>query len=218
MLLHGWGGNMTSFLSLEQHLSKYARVLNLDFLGFGDSPRLTRPVDVPDYADGVLELIEKYSMRDVVLVGHSFGGRVAMYIAEHYPEMVSGLVLIDAAGIFPRFSIKKFVKIRLHRFLKRLGLKGLKGSPDYRALDDIGRATFNNVISFDLESNLSDISCPALLIWGKDDRDTPLYMAKKLNKKIKNSELIVFNDVGHFSYLERPCETFLIIRSFIDGI
>lgn len=218
MLLHGWGGNMTSFLDLEHRLNRHARVLNLDFYGFGDSPAPSAPIDVPDYAEGVLELIYKYSMTDVVLIGHSFGGRVALYIAENYPDLVSGLVLIDSAGIFPRFNPRRFIKLTLHRILKKLGLNGLQGSADYRVLDDISKATFNNIVSYDLESRLDRISCPTLLIWGKEDSDTPLYMAKKLNRNIKDSELITFNGAGHFSYLDKPYETFLIVRSFIDAI
>ncbi len=209
---------MTSFFHLENSLGKYCRVLNSDFFGFGNSPRPPYPIDIPDYADAVSELMYKYSMKDVVLIGHSFGGRVALYLAATCPDLVSGIVLIDSAGIFPKFSLNRFIKINVHRILKKLGFKGLKGSVDYRRLDDIEKATFNNIVSFDLESRLEDISCPTLLIWGKDDKDTPLYMAKKLNKKIKNSELVIFNDAGHFSYLDKPYETFLIIRSFLDEI
>lgn len=108
----------------------------VDFYGFGKTPHPDYPLTVKDYADGVLELMDKLNIEKATLVGHSFGGRVAIYIAAKYPEKVEKLVLVDSAGIKPRRGIKYRLKILLHKILKKFG-KGLKGSKDYRALSPV---------------------------------------------------------------------------------
>ena len=80
IFLHGWGGSIDSFRGVFDVFSKKYRCTAVDFYGFGAS-ELPRALNLSDYADGVRELIELYSMRDVILVGHSFGGRVAIYEA-----------------------------------------------------------------------------------------------------------------------------------------
>jgi len=79
------------------------------------------------------------------------------------------------------------------------------------------KKTFVNIISEDLSPLLKNIACPTLIIFGKDDKETPLYMAKKLNKKIKDSALIVFENCGHFAYLEDFYRFVAISKSFLKG-
>ena len=60
------------------------------------------------------------------------------------------------------------------------------------------------------------ITAPTLLIWGTKDKDTPIYMAKKLNKFIGDSAIIRFEDCGHFCYLEKPTEFEKIVTNFFE--
>ena len=145
----------------------------VDFYGFGKTPHPDYPLTVKDYADGVLELMDKLNIEKATLVGHSFGGRVAIYIAAKYPEKVEKLVLVDSAGIKPRRGIKYRLKILLHKILKMFG-KGLKGSKDYRALSPVMKKTFQNVVNYDETYLLSDITADTAIFWGDKDKDTPL--------------------------------------------
>lgn len=79
------------------------------------------------------------------------------------------------------------------------------------------KKTFVNIISEDLSPLLKSITCPTLIIFGKDDKETPLYMAKKINKKIKDSALVVFENCGHFAYLEDYYRFVTIAKSFLKG-
>lgn len=155
----------------------------VDFYGFGKTPHPDYPLTVKDYAEGVLALMDKLNIEKATLVGHSFGGRVAIYIAAKYPEKVEKLVLVDSAGIKPRRGIKYRLKILMHKILKKFG-KGLKGSKDYRALSPVMKKTFRNVVNYDETYLLSDITADTAIFWGDKDKDTPLYMARKLNKKL----------------------------------
>ena len=103
--------------------------------------------------------------------------------------------------------------------LKKIGLvkKDLSnyGSADYRAMPNELKPVFNRIILQDLSKQAKDILVPTILIWGKQDKDTPLYMAKKLNKLIKDSAIITFEG-GHFAYLNHSKEFEIIVDNFLS--
>ena len=126
------------------------------------------------------------------------------------------LVLVDSAGIKPRRGIKYRLKILMHKILKKFG-KGLKGSKDYRVLSPVMKKTFQNVVNYDETYLLSDITADTAIFWGDKDKETPLYMARKLNKKIKSSHLFLLTNAGHFSYLDNSGYFLKILSAFIYG-
>ena len=136
-----------------------------------------------DYADGVLELMDKLNIEKATLVGHSFGGRVAIYIAAKYPEKVEKLVLVDSAGIKPRRGIKYRLKILLHKILKKFG-KGLKGSKDYRALSPVMKKTFQNVVNYDETYLLSDITADTAISGAIRTKTLPFIWRENSTKKL----------------------------------
>lgn len=216
--MHGWGGEIASFKWLADRLSSQFRVTLIDLYGFGKTPHPDRPLCIEDYALGVEEVIEKSGGDNVILIGHSFGGRVAMRLGARN-DRVKGLVLIDSAGVIPRRGPIYYYRIARYKLAKRLGKVVLpRGSADYDALSGAMRKTFVNVVN---ESSLPDakaITAPTLLIWGREDKDTPLYMCKRLHRVIAESRAIVFDCAGHFSYLDRPERTFRIIKAFAEAI
>ena len=216
IFLHGWGGSIDSFRGVGEYFSTKYRCTLVDFYGFGDSP-LLGALTLEDYAKGIEELIEYYSMKDVVLVGHSFGGRVAILLASRNNNIKS-IVLVDSAGLKPRFSLKKFFKKTTYRLKKALKMDVSKcGSADYRQLSGDMRETFKNIVNFHLDFCLKDIRCSTLIIWGKRDKDTPPYMARRLRKRIYNSGL-VFLKGGHYSYLDCYGQFLAILNSYFGDI
>ena len=130
-------------------------------------------------------------------------------------EEVAGVVLIDSAGAKPRRGIKYHLKVTLYKLGKKLGCKRLpKGSADYEALSGAMKGTFVNVVNEDSECDAAAIRVPTLVIWGSEDKDTPLYMCRRLHSLIKDSEVILLKGAGHFSYLERSEHCSRIIRVF----
>ena len=91
------------------------------------------------------------------------------------------------------------------------------GSEDYRALDDVMKITFKNVVNLYLDNLLPAVNCPALIIWGRYDKDTPLYMAKRLKKGIKDSGLIILEG-GHYSYLDDYGTFLAVLDSYFRDI
>lgn len=223
LFLHGFKGSTDSFKGVFNRLKNKFKVLSLNFWGFdndnkSDPPK--RTFFVENYAKNVLLLIDELNIEKVSIIAHSFGGRVAIYLAANYPERIKKLILCDAAGIKPKKGFKKRFKIFKYKLVKLLAnyrilnKKRLEkyGSKDYKSLNAGMRQTFINVVNEDLTSYVKKITCPTLLVWGKNDFDTPLYMAKRMHKYIRDSGLIIYN-AGHFSYLEKH-EEFCITADY----
>lgn len=213
VLLHGWGGSIASFRGTFDFLSRAGReVVALDFQGFGSSDPPPADFGIYDYARSVVELTEFLGYERFIPVGHSFGGRVAIILGKL--KSVEKVVLVDAAGMKPRRGIKYRVRVGWFKLKRKLGLKAEGGSADYRALDENMRGVFKRVVNTYLEPELSSIGCPTLLIWGRNDRDTPLYMARRLEKAIADSALVLL-DGGHYAYVEQMATFHRILSAFL---
>ncbi|MBR2617641.1 MAG: alpha/beta hydrolase, partial [Clostridia bacterium] len=136
-------------------------------------------------------------------------------------NMVSALILVNAAGIKPRFSLRKTLK--KYRFIRRKNRMGetermQSGSPDFRSLSPMGKQSFSKVVEEDLTPMLSNISCPTLVVSGEKDRETPPYTAKIFKKRIKNAKLIIFKKADHFLFFKRHRELNCAVRDFLSTL
>ena len=216
IFLHGWGGDASAFLFCAERLKgEFCSVL-ADFPGFGESPEPASAYSVADYAAEVLALADEKGIGSFIVAGHSFGGRVALELAAHSPARVRAMVLVDAAGLKPRRTFVRRLRIAVHKVLRRFGRKGLRGSADYRALSPAMKATFVRVVNYDQTPLLGDVRCPTAIFWGKDDRDTPLYMAKRFSRGIADSALFLLEG-GHFAYLTDPT-FFPVLAAFLRRV
>ncbi|MBR4800180.1 MAG: alpha/beta hydrolase [Clostridia bacterium] len=215
VFLHGWGGSVSAFLFVAKRLATLGyRCILLDMAGFGDTPEPTFPYTVKAYANDVRRLLYDLGIEKAVFVGQSFGGRIATELAYSSPDTVKKLVLIDAAGCKPRRGLKYRLRVFAHKFLQKIGKKGLKGSRDYQVLSPVMRETFKNVVNYFQDGQLEYIVCPTAIFWGKNDKETPLYMAKRLKKRIKNSQLFLL-DGGHFAYMDDFFRFFAVFSAFL---
>ena len=232
LLLHGWMAQIESWAPIYMYFCKTRPVYVIDFPGqAGKSGELKEPWGVPEYSEMIKSFVEEMSIKGCDVIGHSFGGRVIIYLSSRYNDLFSKIVLTDAAGIKPKMTIKKFFKIYSYKLAKNFlklvlskekyekkidEMRKKRGSSDYAKLDnDIKRKTFNNIISLDLTNDLDNIKNPTLLMWGDKDTDTPLYMAKIMEKKIKDSGLVVLENAGHFSYLDNTQKYILVVNEFL---
>lgn len=229
VLLHGWGGRADSFLPVFNYLASKFEVYAIDFPGFGQSSLPSKAWGVGDYTDMLNKLFDKLNIEKASLIGHSFGGRVSIMFSALYPEKVEKVVLVDSAGIIPKRTLKYYFKVYKFKLFKKLYLLlngGKKealekfykkyGSKDYKNSGPL-RETFVKVVNEDLRGFLPKIKAPTLLIWGEKDQDTPLYMAKIMEKEIPDAGLIVFEGAGHFAYLDKLNDFNIIVSKFLEG-
>lgn len=223
--LHGWGADLNSFLFLKDYFDDYTKLF-VDFAGFGKTPEPPCAYNVLDYVKDLEGLLDNFEIEKLALVGHSFGGRVAVKFAATTSKYKNlKLCLVDAAGIKPRLSLAKKWKIFRYKCLKRKVQKTSKyseklrkfGSNDYKMLSPIMKQTFVNVVNDDLSSLAKTIKFDTIIVWGKQDKETKLYMAKKYHRLIKNSKLYILQNAGHFSFLDEKQEFLIILDSFLKN-
>lgn len=228
VFLHGWGADMNSFLWLKDLFFEEWSMLFVDFAGFGKTKEPDRPFFVRDYVFELKELIDKFDANEVVLLGHSFGGRVAIkfsFLFESCYKKLS-LVLVDSAGILPRRSLAYYLKVKKYKRLKAKAAQNEKyktklekfGSSDYKKLSPLMKQTFVNVVNEDLSFDAKFIKAKSIIFWGDKDTETKPYMARRLNCLIKNSKLYFLKDAGHFSFLEKKEEFVIILDTFLKNI
>lgn len=231
LLLHGWGGSGESFAPVSRRLAELGmRAVSIDFPGFGKSPAPDASWSLDDYARTTYAFIREKHLEGCDVVAHSFGGRVVIKLAAKYPELFRRIVLCDSAGIKPRRTLKARARVLAYKAGKALmkfpwAKRTLKldermrsaGSADYRALSDDMKKVFVRVVNEDLTGLLPHIRQPTLLIWGENDHDTPLYMARIMEKRIPDAGLVVFEGAGHFAYLDQFARFMTVIGRFLEG-
>lgn len=233
VLLHGWGRSKEDFDQLTADLAAgglRAAFLQVDLPGFGGSTlRTADGYSLDDYCQSLEHLFEKLNVKRAVLIGHSFGGRIAIKLAATHPQRVEQLVLIAAAGIPRRSLWLKLIAVgvllwklataglRDTRLIRRLTytLTPFVASEDYRTAPPQLRETLKKIIREDLRPAATLIRAPTLLIWSREDEVTPLAVGQAYQALIGNSRLEIIEGVGHFPFLKHPDKCSRIIASFL---
>ncbi len=211
LALHGWGRSHTDFDTALTGLVESrgtTGAVAVDLPGFGASPAPDAPYGAAGYAAMVRPVLDECSPR-VVLVGHSFGGRVAVELATRFPDAVAALVLcgVPLLGRADRPASRPALRYRLARNLHRRGLLGDDamermrqrfGSADYRSATGVMRDVLVTVVNETYEAQLGQISQPVELVWGRRDDEVPIEVAERAAKMLAAARLTVVDDAGHF--------------------
>lgn len=204
LLLHGWGCSGRIFKDLIKKFPN-RNFITVDFPPFGKSQKRVKDWNIFTYATMIMSLCEHLQISTCDVLGHSFGGRVAIVLSSLKKSLVRSCVLVDSAGLKPKRKADYYFKLYKYKILKKLGFYlPNAGSEDYKALSPDMKKIFVAVINQYLEEYCPLITAKTLIIYGKNDKETPLYMAKRLNKLIKNSKLVVLENAGHYSFLDSP--------------
>lgn len=204
-ILHGWSYDTSKWNNLLNVLKKYQlEPVLLPIPGL--TKRLEKVWDINDYIEWLNKKLK--TEKEVILVGHSNGGRIALNFILKYPKKVKKLFLIDSAGICHN-GLKIRVKRILFKLIANIGKrftnsKGLKNllykfarESDYNDASEIMKKTMKNLINSDLTSELEKINVDTNIIWGEIDKITPISDGILMNKKIKNSKLHIIENARH---------------------
>ena len=227
LLLHGWGTSLDTFAPMIDDLQRTFRITAFDFPGHGGSGMPPGTWTVDDFVALTLDVMAALGVERPSILGHSFGGRVAIKLAAAHPEAVDRLVLVDSAGVPPPQTATRRLKRFASRFANTVGRLGRPGqtvrrkivariaSPDYKAAGPL-RDTFLAIVREDLRPVLPHIKAPTLLIWGESDADTSLADAHAMEKLIPGARLLVLKNAGHFSYLDQYGRFRLAVIPFVN--
>lgn len=218
-ILHGWTYSTEKW-------QEFAKLMKAN--GFApillEIPGLTKKTDKVWVLDDYVEwLRETLGGEKAILAGHSNGGRIALAFAAKYPDGIKRLILIDSAGIYHNelpIRLKRLVfgtaaklgkKIFSSEKMRALLYK-TSGESDYKNADKQTRQTMMNMISSDLTLELSKIRVQTLIIWGENDKITPLSDGRLMQQLIKNSKLIIIQGARHspqFTNTDEVCNIIL---------
>ncbi len=219
-VLHGWAYSLNKW----NEFGKLMKKNGFDVI-FLETPGLTAESseewDLEKYSRW---LEKKVGKSKVILMGHSNGGRIASYYAAINPKKVEKLILIDSAGIYRKdlyIRTKRFIfrsiaavgkKITNSKRLKRL-LYRLAGERDYLEAPDNMKKTMINLINADLTTAFRLIKTDTLIIWGRNDKVTPVSDGILIHKLIKGSRLEIINEARHSPFFTHPKEVTEIIKN-----
>ena len=243
LLLHGFGASLQAWDGWAPALEKNLRVLRIDIPGFG----LSGPAVNQDYSDAadvarVIALLDQLGVQQVIMAGHSMGGRIAWNLAASHPERVSQLVLLAPDG-FPDPNAKSdktyevpallgLMQYSLPQWALRMGgvapafadnsqltpqmmqrYHDMMLAPGVRtALLERMRQTRNS----DPVARLQSITVPTLLIWGEKDAFIPVSNAQDYLKAMPQAKLVTLPGVGHVLHEEAPQASVQVVRDFLS--
>ena len=217
--LHGWGQNIEMMKPIADPFSNTNRIIILDLPGFGKSEEPKTSWSLEDYVEMIYSLIKKLKIESPNIIGHSFGGKLALIYASKHPT--KRLILLASPY---KVKIQKITfKMKVLKKLKNIPLLGglaekMKnhfGSTDYKNASPRMREILVKHVNTSAEENASQIKCPTLIIWGTNDNAVPVDDAYELEKMIKNSGTVIYEGCTHYAYLERLNQTISVLKSFI---
>lgn len=227
MLLHGLMGQAQHWDEVLDALSSGYRAIAPTLPIF--DPHL-RECSIGQLAGFAVRLLDELGIERATIGGNSLGGHVAIDIAFSYPARVSGLILTGSSGLFER-SFTRGVSHRpsaqyIREKMEEIFWNRQLVTPEWvesvrRAVTDTPTAL--RVLRFarsarrdNVELRLGTIAVPTLLVWGADDRITPLSVAERFHSLIPDAKLAVLPRCGHAPMLERPDDFAMIVERWLE--
>jgi len=213
VILHGWNLSAAKFIPLSRELKKLGyRIYVPDLPVFGKNQKVEKPLNLSDYAIFVEAYLKKHKISKAVIIGHSFGGRIALKMAAAKNGNLVALVLTGTPGFLPLPKIKVLffmllAKIgglffslpiinRLAKVMRKILYKTAGASDFYHTKENM-RQTFKNIVRTELFEYMKGIKLPTLLLWGRDDGIVPLSVAFRMSKTISRVQLQIINEAKH---------------------
>ena len=210
LALHGWRRDRSDFREVLEGLDGVA----VDLPGFGASPPPPSAWGGADYAHALEPVVAEMGS-PIVVVGHSFGGRVAVHLAPAWPDRIAGVVLAGVPLLRVTTPPRPSLSFRLAKTLNRIGLlsdekmeerRRQAGSADYRASTGVMRDVFVRLVHETYEEQLKQIAAPVELVWGDDDTAAPLVIAERAAALLAHPSTTILPGAGHLTPLTAPDE------------
>jgi pimeloyl-ACP methyl ester carboxylesterase len=227
VLLHGLMGHMHDWDPVRDILGDSVRAMAPELPLFDPA---TDPVSIERLASWVLSFLDALELPRVILGGHSLGAHVAIAAALMAPARVSRLVLTGASGLpergvmrrVPRSSSEAFIRERMEAVFFDRSLVTAEAVAAVRrsVLDPVVARRFLRVSRAarreTVAERLHEVAAPTLLVWGREDRITPLSIGERFRRNIPDAMLVVLRECGHAPMIERPAAFGAIARAWID--
>lgn len=233
VILQGWATKSELYSSVIETLAEKYTVIFPLLSGFGESAEPRSSFCVEDYARLVNSLLASLSVDEAVFFCHSYGGRVFYKLNAMTDRATrpSAVILSDVAGIVPKKSLRKRLRIKAYKLGRRIlstkimrfffpdaleTLRRKSGSADYNSATPVMRETLVRSVNEDLSHLIPLVDCSALIMWGVSDDAVPLSDAYFIRDAIKDSAVIEFESSGHFPFITERQKFLAVVRSFFE--
>ena len=243
VLLHGTSDSLHTWAGWSEDLRRQRRVIRFDLPAFGlTGPDPRNDYSIAAYVRFVTAVVDTLGVKSFVLAGNSLGGQIAWATAVAHPERVVSLVLVDAAGypLQPQSvpigfrvartpGLRKVMEFVLPRGVVQESLRNVYGDPSKVTPELVDRfyeltlrqgnraalgSRMEQKLSGD-ESQIKTLKVPTLIVWGAKDRLIPLENGRRFAADIRNSQLVVFDNLGHVPQEEDAQATVKTVRQFL---
>jgi len=221
LLLHGLSGSSRWWARNIAGLSKDRRVIVPDLIGFGRSRLVGRLPAIEQVAVLIAGFLRTVHSGPIAVAGHSMGGQIGVHLAIQAPDLVTRLILIDAAGIPRRITPRTLL-----RFAAEVAPLWRWGDPTFlptiaadawTAGPRVLLRAIHNILQDDVRPLLPALELPTLVIWGERDTLIPLGDAWEFRRRIPNSRLAVLRGAAHNPMVDRPADFNRLVLRFLDG-
>jgi 2-hydroxy-6-oxonona-2,4-dienedioate hydrolase len=229
MLLHGLMGGLSNFQGVINHFSKQYNVV-VPHLPLYDLPIIQ--VSVQGFVDYVSDFVAYKGYDKVHVLGNSLGGHVTLLYALAHPERIRSITLTGSSGLyesamgttFPRRGDYDYIKTKAQEtfFNPDMATKELVDEI-FSIVNDRNKAirvvaTSKSAVRHNIGDKLHLIKAPTLLIWGRQDAVTPLFVGEKFHELIEHSRLHIVEECGHAPMMEKPEEFNTILKEFMSSV
>ncbi|OGD71889.1 hypothetical protein A3A84_00655 [Candidatus Collierbacteria bacterium RIFCSPLOWO2_01_FULL_50_23] len=223
LLLHGWASNAAYWLPEMKLLDSSFCYYLLDLPGFGGTQNMGAHSGVPEYREFVKNFIDKLKLKEVIIIGHSFGGQIAADLAIKYPHLPRLLIFISPAivrvrgpKIWLKIGVTKVVKPIIRFFPTHVMnfILGLYAPKDYIKANDYQKTVLHQILKYNLGVNLHSIKVPTEIVWGSEDKVIP-YVGKYLIESIPQARLHVVYGTGHLPHLTHPAKLAAVLNQIL---
>ncbi len=222
LVLHGWGRNIEDWKPVAEIFGKDHKVVLVDLPGFGQSQKPKKSLDSSDYVKIIQEFIKKLELKNITLIGHSFGGKLALLLAAK--KLVNKVILISPSGLKNNNLIirirvpinrtfKPVIKI-LPSFVKNIIYKLVYPS-DYHDAGEM-KTIFKKIVKEYVQEDAKKITIPTVFIWGNLDKEVPVSYTKRFKELIPHSVIRIVWGAGHHPHLEKQRQFVEILSEYVN--
>ena len=223
LFLHGWGLSVEAYLENLNLLCKRYRVIAPDLLGFGKSSDPKSIWNIKDYAQFTIAFAQRLNLRNVHLMGHSFGGGISIEVASLSPETIRSIILLNSIGI-PTKSISHLILKQAIEFIAQTWETNFQIQNWYVLQTFLENSLFHfhymiqmmPILKEDLRESCSRMEVPCLIVWGSNDRVTPLNAGQQMLQLIEGAQWFVVEEGYHLWSIVLPEKLEEIAFDFLD--
>lgn len=242
LMLHGAAPGASALSNYRNNFAALAaagfRVVLPDLLGFGDSSKPTdRPYDLAMLAEPISDLLDVLQIHSCNVLGSSFGGAIANYIALRQPERLQRMVLVAPHCLEPLETYASMPGVKAMREALNRPAPTLAdvraafrlmvydpGHLDDRTIAERAagmlnqpQAVMGSLAPSDITAELSAITQRMLVFWGANDQLAPASGGLKIVERCPNADLIIWNRTGHWAHVERAEQFNALAIQFLSG-